>query len=319
MMMDARKTRSKVTSKGRKGSRVVVSGGDESIQAERPKAHIYTGKKFGRTSPSPRTLQAKNPKTVSGTTISAKAAESAKPRGVSTTASSKSKYLKGSSRTRATSSAAAPKRRSESLANSSAISELTEPLTSTLHEIVGRGAMGAGKLAAALTQGSPQALQSLRDLIDRTLATLHGDDSLAQDVWGKEPTRAEMNDARAKAEYSRAVAVEQTVRDSLTRDEVAKRLGISAQAVSKRVKADQLVVLQHGGRGQYPLWQFADDGVIAAIPDLVHAFPSTLSLSMWMTTPSADLDGLTPTQMLHHRHGQSRVLELAQAVSPAAW
>jgi hypothetical protein len=199
------------------------------------------------------------------------------------------------------------------------IPELTEPLTSTLHEILGKGAMGAARIAAALTEGSPVALQSLRDLLDRTLAVRHHGDGLAADVWGAEPTRAEVMDARARAELFRAAALERTVRNSLTRDEVAARLGISAQAVSKRTKADQLVVLRHGGRAQYPVWQFADDDVIANVPDLIDEFPSALSLSVWMTTPSADLDGLTPTEMLRRRDGQARVLELAQAASPAAW
>jgi hypothetical protein len=191
------------------------------------------------------------------------------------------------------------------------IPELTEPLTSTLHEILGKGAMGAARIAAAL--------QGLRDLLDRTLAVRHHGDGLAADVWGAEPTRAEVMDARARAELFRAAALERTVRNSLTRDEVAARLGISAQAVSKRTKADQLVVLRHGGRAQYPVWQFADDDVIANVPDLIDEFPSALSLSVWMTTPSADLDGLTPTEMLRRRDGQARVLELAQAASPAAW
>jgi hypothetical protein len=198
-------------------------------------------------------------------------------------------------------------------------SELTEPLTSTLHEILGKGAMGAARIAAALTDGSPVALQSLRDLLDRTLAARHDGDGLAPDLWGAEPTRAEVMDAQARAELSRAAALDQTVRDSFTREEVAARLGITAQAVSKQTKADQLVVLRHGGRARYPLWQFADDGVIANIPELLGEFPSALSLSVWMTTPSADLDGLSPIEMLQQRDGRARVLELARAASPAAW
>jgi hypothetical protein len=199
------------------------------------------------------------------------------------------------------------------------ISELTEPLTSTLHEILGKGAMGASKIAAALTDGSPGALKSLRDLIDRTLTARDYGDGLAPDVWGAAPTRAEVMDAQARAELSRAAALDQTVRDSLTRDEVAARLGISAQAVSKRTKADQLVVLRHGGRAQYPLWQFADDGVLPSVSELIDEFPSALSLSVWMTTPSADLDGLTPAKMLQQRDGRARILELARAASPSAW
>jgi hypothetical protein len=196
--------------------------------------------------------------------------------------------------------------------------ELHEPLTATLHEIIGKGAIGAAKMATALTGGSP-AVQRLRDLLDRALAAGAGDDGLATDVWGPEPTRAEVMDAQARAELLRAAALEQTVRDSLTRDEVAARLGITTQAVSKRTKADQLVALRHGGRIQYPLWQFADDGAITNLPELADQFPSALSLSVWMTTPSADLDGLTPTQMLQQRDGRERVLELAHAAGPAAW
>ncbi len=44
-----------------------------------------------------------------------------------------------------------------------------------------------------------------------------------------------------------------------------------------------------------------------------------LSLTIWATSPSPDLDGATPAQTLARRGGLARVLETARALTPATW
>lgn len=57
-----------------------------------------------------------------------------------------------------------------------------------------------------------------------------------------------------------------------------------------------------------------------ALSELIDTYPGTpLALSVWAVTPSPDLDGNTPARELTRRGGPERVLEIAQALSAAAW
>ncbi len=191
-------------------------------------------------------------------------------------------------------------------------------MTRALREIVGTQKLNADGIAVAIANGDPSTLEDLRKLLDCALATGR-DSELDESLWEKEPTEADLAGAHADADRARETALRRTVSDALTREEVASRLGISPQAVSKRAHGDQLVALRYGGRWWYPRWQFADDDVVPEIQQLVGLFPSTLSLTTWVTTPFADLDGLTPAEMLRRRGGRQQVLSLAQATSAEAW
>jgi Protein of unknown function (DUF2384) len=191
-------------------------------------------------------------------------------------------------------------------------------MTRALREIVGTQKLGAEAVAAALATGTPRTLQVLRELIDRVLASQPADD-LDEGLWGKAPTDADLAKAQSDADAARDAALKRFIADALTREQAAKRLGISAQAVSKRTGGEQLIALRYSGRSLYPRWQFSDDGVLPELSKLRQQFPSALSLTTWATTPSADLDGQTPAEMLGRRDGQQRVLELAQATSAVAW
>jgi hypothetical protein len=187
-----------------------------------------------------------------------------------------------------------------------------------LHEIVGKQKLSAEGVAAALANGAAPTLKTLRDLIDRALTSAPATE-LDEDLWGREPTEADLARAQAHADRARDAALRRTLTDALTREEVAARLGISTQAVSKRTSSDQLVALRYGGRRWYPRWQFTDDDVVPQLHDLAERFPSALALTTWVTTPFADLDGATPAEMLQRRGGQQRVLRLAEATSAEAW
>ena len=193
-----------------------------------------------------------------------------------------------------------------------------DPMTRALRVIFGKQSLTADAAAVALVNGSAPALKDLRDLIDRALATAPASD-LDETVWGREPSEADVARAQADTDRAREAALQRTLSDALTREQVAARLGISTQAVSKRTSLDQLVALRYGGRWWYPRWQFADDDVVPVLHELGEHFPSALSLTTWMTTPFADLDEVTPAEMLRRRGGPERVLRLAQATSAEAW
>jgi len=203
-------------------------------------------------------------------------------------------------------------------AASAARSALKDPMTRALREIVGKQRLTADAVAAALANGAAPSLKTLRDLIDRALVVAPGE-NLDEKLWGRNPSDADLSRRQADIDRAREAALRRTLSDALTREEVAARLGISSQAVSKRTGADQLIALRYGGRWWYPRWQFTDDDVVAELHELVEYFPSALSLTTWITTPFADLDGATPAEMLRHRSGLPRVLKLAEATSAQAW
>ena len=146
-------------------------------------------------------------------------------------------------------------------------------------------------------------------------------DVQAADVWGPEPSAAELQTAQASAQRATSTALEGALTGALSREEVASRIGVTTpQAVSERRKAGKLVGLRRGREWRFPAWQFADDGTVPALSELIDAYPGTpLALSVWAVTPSPDLDGNTPARELTRRGGPERVLELAQALSAAAW
>jgi len=69
-----------------------------------------------------------------------------------------------------------------------------------------------------------------------------------------------------------------------------------------------------------PAWQFYEDTVLPGLKQVISTYPGgALSLTVWATSPSPDLDGATPAQALARRDGLARVIEAARALTPAAW
>jgi hypothetical protein len=93
----------------------------------------------------------------------------------------------------------------------------------------------------------------------------------------------------------------ETVRGTLTSEQVAEVLGISRQAVDKRRSSNQLLALTQGKRGySYPSFQF-DDG--RTIPGLEEVLGELKPLDPWMqmvffTSPHERLGGKTPIERL---------------------
>jgi hypothetical protein len=154
-------------------------------------------------------------------------------------------------------------------------------------------------------------------VIDKTATELR--DPLA-DAWGPEPSDAELERAHRTGEEATQEALSVALEGALSREAAAERIGVTPQAVSERLKAGKLVGLRRGREWRFPAWQFAEDGTLPALGELIEAYPGTpLALSTWAVTPSVDLNGRTPAQALARRGGPERVLELAHALSASAW
>lgn len=145
-------------------------------------------------------------------------------------------------------------------------------------------------------------------------------DELDDTLWGPAPTDQQLAAARQVAQDALDEAMRAALAGALTREQAARRLGITPQAISKRLAAGGLVALSRGRAKRLPAWQFHEDGVLPGLPEVIAAYPgSPLALTTWATSPSADLDGATPAQTLTRRDGVPRVLAALQALTAEAW
>ncbi len=93
----------------------------------------------------------------------------------------------------------------------------------------------------------------------------------------------------------------EAVAESLSTVDVARRLAISAAAVTKRRAAGRLVAFRHKGDWRYPSWQFAGGSLLAGAVDAWAAMPALhddLARVRWFTLSSGMLAGRTPLQAL---------------------
>jgi hypothetical protein len=139
-------------------------------------------------------------------------------------------------------------------------------------------------------------------------------------LWGPEPTPAQLAEARIVGDAAVAAALARVLDGALSTGQAAARLGVSPASFETRVRARQLLVLQSDAGWRCPAWQFGDDGSLPGVGELIAVWPgSPLALSMWATTPSADLGGRTPADALTSQGGPRRVIELVEAIAAAAW
>jgi hypothetical protein len=90
--------------------------------------------------------------------------------------------------------------------------------------------------------------------------------------------------------------------------EVARRLGVSAQAVhARRKRGTLLAVPQANGEWRYPTCQFGPDGALAGLGAVLQAFSvrSPWTRLAVLLAPAASLAGRTPLQALHDGHVQA--------------
>jgi hypothetical protein len=146
------------------------------------------------------------------------------------------------------------------------------------------------------------------------------EDPAVAERWGSRPSPGDLASARAAGEAARSAGLASVLDGALSRDQAAGRLGISAQAVSERLKARTLTAVRRGREWRLPAWQFGDDAALPGLKSLIAAWPGTaLSLSAWATKPSPDLGGRSPAAELARRDGAARVLELVEAIGATGW
>jgi hypothetical protein len=194
-------------------------------------------------------------------------------------------------------------------------------LVEELVKRLGDGPLTARELAAELVaEDVPlDLIGALDDALSRA-AEAGESDELDERVWGLAPSAERLAEARRVARGALDEALARALAGSLTREQAARRLGVTPQAISKRLASRGLVALRRGRVRRFPAWQFHEDGALPGLAQVIAAFPgSTLSLTSWATTPSADLDDAAPAQALTRHDGVARVLEAVHALNPAAW
>lgn len=186
---------------------------------------------------------------------------------------------------------------------------------------LGKRPLSPRKLAAELAEqdASPALIGAFDAALSRTAAAGETD-SLDETLWGQAPTDDELAHARHVTYPALQDAMREALSDALTREQAAQRLGVTPQAVSKRIASGGLVALRRGRANRLPSWQFYEDRALSGLKQLIAAYPGgALSLTRWATSPSPDLDGATPAQVLTRRGGIARVLETVEALTPDAW
>jgi hypothetical protein len=101
---------------------------------------------------------------------------------------------------------------------------------------------------------------------------------------------------------------------------VAHLLGVSRQALAKRVANGSLIGVKGRGTTWFPAWQFDPVGreVRPVVARLVHAFrdvaPDTdaLTIATWATTPQADLEDASPEEWILEGKDEKALLSSAR-------
>jgi hypothetical protein len=155
-------------------------------------------------------------------------------------------------------------------------------------------------LAAASDEAVARVLEILRD-----------------DAWGPEPSPEAVAEA---VEWNASVGLarrRELIERSIGRDEAARVLGVTPQAVSDAIKRGRLIGLKEGREWRLPRWQFSADqprGVLHGLRELIEVFPAGIvALSRWAQTDSPDLAGLSPVVALQ-RGRVAEVVQLARAL-----
>jgi excisionase family DNA binding protein len=138
------------------------------------------------------------------------------------------------------------------------------------------------------------------------------------EAYGPEPTAQAVSDAAA---WNTAISAERRrllIERSVTREQAAEILDVTAQAVSSMLRRGGLAGFKVGREWRLPRWQFdpdSDSGLLSGLRDVLAGYPgSVVGLSRWIETESPDLDGLTPRMALQ-RGRVGEVLVLIRALS----
>lgn len=102
--------------------------------------------------------------------------------------------------------------------------------------------------------------------------------------------------------------------------EAAAQLGLPKDMVRDRVRKDQLYGYSVAGTLLLPRWQIRDGGVLPHLPRVLASLPAEThptTVTGFMTTPSDELDGQSPTHWLAQGGDPDRVLFALTAL--ASW
>lgn len=118
----------------------------------------------------------------------------------------------------------------------------------------------------------------------------------------------------------------QIVGERLNTTQVAELLGISRQALAKRLASGSLLGLPGRSTTWYPTWQFdiETNSIRPEVRDLISAFREHLddldpyTIASWASTPQEeDLDGHTPIQWLQSHQDPTQLVTAAHRA--ASW
>lgn len=194
-------------------------------------------------------------------------------------------------------------------------------LVDELVKRLGEDPMTAHDLVAELVSSDTPVdlIGAIDDALSRA-AVAEEDDELDDTLWGPDPAREQLAEARQIAQEARGDALQIALEGALTREQAAERLGITPQAVSKRLASGRLIALHRGRAKRLPAWQFHEDGVLPGLAEVIAAYPGTpLALTTWATAPSPDLDDAIPARVMTRRGGVEQVLAAIESLTAAAW
>lgn len=109
----------------------------------------------------------------------------------------------------------------------------------------------------------------------------------------------------------RLVSALRLIRGALTVAEAAAQLGLPPDTVRNRVREGQLYGYSVAGTLYLPRWQIRDGEVLPHLPRVLASLPAEthpMTVTGFMTTPSDELDGQSPTRWLAQGGDPDRVL-----------
>lgn len=147
-------------------------------------------------------------------------------------------------------------------------------------------------------------------------------DHLDENLWGPAPTPAETGAAQLTLLRRRFEARRDLEQQSVTRDQAAALLGVTAQMITEYLRKHELLGFKNGRSWLIPLWEFDADlkrGFLPGLAPLYRSFPGgVVTLTQWVLRASPDLDGRTPRDALAHGD-VDEVLHVATSLTAAGW
>lgn len=183
-------------------------------------------------------------------------------------------------------------------------------------------AVDVGQAAASYVQLIESAAPADQQRLVEAVAAPSNNDELDESIWGAAPSAATASAAELELLRNKFADRQQLAQHSLTREQAAQLLEVSAQAITDALQHGELAGLKSGRRWLIPSWQFDADserGILPGVAELSLAFPGgVVSLSRWVTRSSPDLDDRTPRDVMAAGQADT-VIALASQLTAAGW